>query len=80
MIKVRIRLPDHIYVSFPETEFTCPHCGGFIRFFSICPLVCGNCLGDVPDVKAMQNLGVARRHYYLRGLEHDTNHEGLQAG
>jgi hypothetical protein len=78
MIRVKIRLPDNMSIHFPETEFLCPYCGGFIRFFSVCPLTCNKCLRVLPDVKAMAQLKVARRHYYLRGLENDTDNEGLQ--
>ena len=67
MLLVKVALENHRDIHFPETMFDCPNCGFFVKFYSICPQRCQNCLKVLPDARTMEMMRSARLDYYKGG-------------
>lgn len=57
-------------ISFPETEFHCPHCQVWMRFYSVSAKVCAICGETLPNVAKMKHMRGFRLQYHWGGYIH----------
>ena len=72
MFRLRITLPNNVDINFPETEFNCPACTQYSKFYSVSPAICKTCLDELPALDEMLKLRHARVAFY-RGVNNVTN-------